>query len=166
MIFLAYQNNTSLKALPWCSRTSPQDTTLDAGIHSSTPHTPTRFMEFFRLPCPQDNHLLSHLPSADLSWQDLFLWNVLARHCPLLAAAKHRGDNFILYLQYQAAISWQIWSCFQTCPKPNNLTETNGAANALLPETRSSSNRTLIPKLLGFFSKKVSRIRIKYWIFF
>lgn len=55
--------------------------------------------------------------------------------------------------------------CFQKCPKPNNLTEINGAANVLLPERRAVPIEYKFLKVSFFFFKKVSRKRIKYWIF-
>lgn len=42
--------------------------------------------------------------------------------------------------------------CFQIRPKPNILTEINGAANALLPDTRAAPAEPLL-KLPFFFLK-------------
>lgn len=74
---------------------TPRFTTLDADTCLPLSHTSSA-PTLFQAVLPIDSQgLPSTLPQQIWADKILVLWNVLARHCPLLAATEHKGDNFI-----------------------------------------------------------------------
>lgn len=104
-----------------------------------------------------------HPPSADLSWQDSCS---LKCSCQALSpSGSNRTQRWQLHLVSAEANSHfmtDLELCFQKCPKLNNLTEINGAANALLPDTRAAPAEHQLLNLPFSFFEKVSRKIILY----
>lgn len=166
-VFFVYQNDTSQKASPWHSRTPHPG--YQAGCwHLLAPLTRLLSSQFSRLCCPQTARAFppSHSPSADLSWQDSCS---LKCSCQALShSGSSRTQRWQLHLvsaEPKSHFMTDLELCFQKRPKLNNLTEINGAANALLPDTRAAPAEHQLLKLPFLFFKKVSTKIVQYWVF-
>lgn len=143
-----------------------QVTTLDTDVCSPLSHTSSAPTQFQAVLPTHSQGFPSHPPSADLSWQDSCS---LKCSCQALSpSGSNRTQRWQLHLvsaEPNSHFMTDLELCFQKCPKPNNLTEINGAANALLPDTRTApSEHQLLNPPFSFF-KKVSRKIILYWVF-